>query len=246
VNGPGAYTPAFFDGQQDNAARAAGVIVPWLIEWFRPARVLDIGCGTGSWLAAFRERGVEEVVGLDGAYVDRAMLRIRESCFQATDLSSPFEVGGTFDLALSLEVAEHLDDEAGCRLIEALCGAAPVVAFSAAIPMQGGTGHVNERWQSAWADRFAERGMVVFDAVRPRVWGDDRVPWWYQQNMLVYVRESAAAKSAEAFGRVGDPAMLSLVHPELLAKRNRKPLRPMPKLAVLRAWVRAARQRLGG
>lgn len=241
-----AYSSTFFDGQQDNSARAASVIVPWLVEWFAPASVVDIGCGTGSWLAAFRDRGVERVLGLDGGYVDRGMLRIPRACFCATDVSAPFDLDGRFDLALSLEVAEHLPDEAGVRLVRVLCDAAPVVVFSAAVPMQGGTGHINERWQSEWAERFADRGMRALDAIRPRVWGDDRVPWWYQQNMLVFVREGETDRWSRAIGGLAGSSMLSVVHPTLLGKRNRKPLRPMPKLAVLRAWVRAARGRLGG
>jgi hypothetical protein len=96
------------------------------------------------------------------------------------------DIGRRFDLACSLEVAEHLSPSVADQLVLALVKAAPVVLFSAAIPRQGGTSHVNEQWASYWAEKFKRHGYVAIDCLRPALHGDRRVDWWYRQNALIY------------------------------------------------------------
>jgi hypothetical protein len=74
--------------------------------------------------------------------------------------------------------------------VRLLTEAAPVILFSAALPGQGGTHHVNERWPGYWRDWFAGRGFVRLDPIRPRVWRDRRVEWWYQQNVYLFVKKT--------------------------------------------------------
>lgn len=38
-------------------------------------------------------------------------------------------------------------------------------------------GHVNEQWQSFWAEKFAARGYVAVDAIRPEIWDDPSIPF---------------------------------------------------------------------
>jgi hypothetical protein len=125
--------------------------------------------------------------------VNRADLRIPAEKFRAADLTAPPDLGRRFDLAVCLEVAEHLPASASPKLIAFLTTAAPVVLFSAAPPKQGGTNHINERWPAFWRELFAARGFVRLDPFRPRVWRDRRVNWWYQQNLFLYVREADLA-----------------------------------------------------
>ena len=83
-----------------------------------------------------------------------------------------------------------------------LCALAPTVVFSAAIPGQGGTQHVNEQWQSYWVELFEQQGFGVHDPLRPAIWDDESVDVWYRQNLLVFGR-----------GRVSDLVVADLVHP---------------------------------
>ena len=235
------YSPEWFAARSGAARRSAEVILPILFELARPERVVDVGCGTGSWLSVAREMGVE-VLGIDGDYVDRAQLEIPRESFRAHDLSQPLELAETFDLAICLEVGEHLPHEGSRRLVETLTGLAPVVAFSAAIPGQSGTGHINLQWQDFWAGLFGERGYRVVDAVRPRVWEDERVKFFYAQNVLVYVDPE----------RVDAPDLpqlpLRLVHPRLLdsARRTLPPPRDAVEhaTAAMRTRVRRLVSRL--
>ncbi|MFM9956694.1 MAG: methyltransferase domain-containing protein [Phycisphaerales bacterium] len=240
------YSNEFFRNRAAAAAASADVVAPLLIRWVNPRSVIDIGCGTGSWLAAFQRAGVNDILGLDGDYVDRAALEISADHFRPADVARPLDINGrTYDLAVSLEVGEHLPPESSATLVDSLTRAAPVVFFSAAIPLQGGTGHINERWQHQWADLFAQRNYLAVDAVRPIIWSDERVSFWYRQNALIYVRESELSRYPElaaARARTNDQA-LSLVHPRLLEKRNRKPIRSFKAGAVAAAWWRAVRGR---
>jgi len=140
------YTPAFFQAISDGSTRSARAVVPLLMSLVRPKSVVDVGCGWGKWLTVFREAGVKDVLGIDGPYVDPARTDLAANEFIPHDLTQPLTVKRRFDLAVSLEVAEHLPPEAADGFVSLLASLAPVVAFSAAIPGQGGTGHRNERW----------------------------------------------------------------------------------------------------
>jgi hypothetical protein len=47
-----------------------------LFEVFTPKSMLDIGCGLGTWLSVAREMGVQDVNGIDGAWLDKTRLRV--------------------------------------------------------------------------------------------------------------------------------------------------------------------------
>jgi SAM-dependent methyltransferase len=156
-----------------------------------PRSIVDVGCGSGGWLSAFAAAGVRDLVGLEGSPADPEMIDVEPSQIQACDLSKPFYLDREFGLAVSLEVAEHLPEEAAASFIESLTRLAPVVLFSAAIPGQGGVGHLNEQWPTYWASHFSRNGFEVCDCLRDRVWRDRRVEWWYRQNVLLFVRAQA-------------------------------------------------------
>lgn len=140
-----AYSKRFFEQVHAQVRDSAREIVPLVVDLLNPARVVDVGCGTGTWLATFAEHGAA-ILGLDGEYVDRSLLDIPEDRFVAVDLAQPFQLDGRYDLALCLEVAEHLPADRAASLVDLLTGLAPTVLFSAAIPLQGGVNHVNEQW----------------------------------------------------------------------------------------------------
>lgn len=148
--------------------------------------MIDVGCAQGDWLKAFADRNVSDTLGLDGDYVDRGKLAIPADKFRATNLARQFQVDRRFDLVVCLEVAEHLPEAEARRFIADLVRLGDLVLFSAAIPDQGGTGHVNEQWQDYWRDLFACHKYFACDLIRPRIWGDRRVAWWFQQNIILY------------------------------------------------------------
>lgn len=210
------YAREFYDDLGATALPSARRIVPILVELLAPSSVIDVGCGDGSWLSVFRESGVTDALGLDGDWVDDNQLKIPAECFQRTALDQPFHIDKRFDLAMCLEVAEHLPENGARDFISRLTGLAPIVLFSAAIPHQGGEHHVNEQWPDYWAGHFEALGYHAIDTLRPRIWNDPDVTWWYKQNALLFATDDAlngndALKQAWRHAPQGP---LALVHPE--------------------------------
>lgn len=223
------YSDAFYTQQSTGSLSSAQAIVPIAMDLIAPASVVDVGCGVGTWAHAFAEHGVSDVYGIDGDYVERDSLLIDPSRFEAADLTQGIDCEREFDLAVSLEVGEHLAPECSERFVRDLTRLAPAVLFSAAIPWQGGSAHVNERWQDDWAAMFEAEGYVAIDAIRPRVWTDPTVEFWYAQNAILYVRRDRLADYPALEG-AGSTWPLRMVHPRLYELQNAG--RPQPTWAT--------------
>lgn len=211
----GAYSTGFYDDQSVGSRRSALETIPHLQRFLRVSSVLDVGCGVGTWLGAFREHGVTDLAGLDGDYVDRARLQIPAERFVPCDLTAPPDLRRTFDLTMSLEVAEHLPASAADDFVRYLTSFSPVVMFSAAVPGQGGKHHVNEQWPDYWAARFEQQGFTVVDCLRPLLWNNPHVEWWYAQNTFLFVKNESLDENralSEA-ARQTDRTRLAIVHP---------------------------------
>jgi SAM-dependent methyltransferase len=239
-----AYTSEFYEINRSGSRRSASVIVPIVLRLVRAETVVDVGCGDGTWLAVFRELGITDAVGLDGDYVDRRLLQIPQEQFIATDLSSAFGLPRIFDLAISLEVAEHLPPDAAEGFVRSLTQLAPVVLFSAAIPFQDGVHHVNEQWPDYWAALFKRHDYVPIDCVRGKIWANDQVDFYYAQNTLLYARDFRVRSDPallQEFQKT-NPLQLAMVHP----KKYLQVAHPGVKAAsasLLRSVKRAARWR---
>ena len=209
------YDRAFYSAQISGSARSASALVPRILKLFPwVSSVVDVGCGAGTWLHQFHMRGVGRVLGLDGGGASVDLMQIEKSQFLRKDLALPFDLQEKFDLAMSLEVAEHLPVEFSKNFVSNLVQLSDVIVFGAAIPGQGGTNHVNERWPSYWAALFEKQGFLCFDVLRGDMWYDDRVEWWYRQNTFVFVNKQRTdlVRSLEAIAASHRPP-IDLVHP---------------------------------
>lgn len=228
------YTTEFFDEQRAASVTSARHVVPIVVDLIGPRSVVDVGCGIGGWLSVFAEHDILDSIGIDGDYVDRSELLIPAARFLGRDLAEPVELDRRFDLALSLEVAEHLPEASAGLFVRSLTQLAPTVLFSAAVPGQGGIHHVNEQWPSYWASRFAEHDFVAIDALRPRVWNNKAVAWWYAQNMLLFVSPLVLeARTQLRIERDCPRNAMDLVHPRMYE-------------GALRAWEQLTTRRLLG
>lgn len=214
------YDDKFFDALEKGVLESARVIVPHVVKLVKPRSVVDVGCGRGAWLRVFQENGVTVLRGLDGEYVDTSKFLVDPALFTPADLDRPFVVGGVYDLAVCLEVAEHLSDRSAHRLVRTLTGAAPVVLWSAAIPGQGGTDHLNEQWPWYWQALFAEHGYRKLDPFRRKLWHDRRIESYYRQNILLYASDSAISRCAWLLreSEIASACDLEVVHKDVLMR----------------------------
>lgn len=190
-------------------------MMPYILSIVRPASVLDVGCGLATWIAAAKECGVGDVVGVDGDYVDRSLLKVDAHEFVPLDLTQPFNLKRRFELVISLEVAEHLPESSADGLVDSICRHADVVLFSAANPAQdGGQNHVNCQWPVYWEEKFRTRGYLPYDVVREVFWECAEIEWWYRQNTLLYARPGILPFASKA--------PLRTIHPDMLMEKMRR------------------------
>ncbi len=237
------YGPDFFRFLASFAVASAERVVPVVRRAVGVRSVVDFGCGQGAWLSVWSRDGTE-IQGVDGDYVDRAGLLVPEAAFRVADLNRPINLGRRYDLAQSLEVAEHLTADRAEAHVATLVTHAPVVLFSAAVPGQGGEHHVNEQPPEYWRALFRARGYLPIDWVRPAVRDERAVQQWYRCNTLLYVSEAAldlVAPEARC-ALVPDDVPIANVWP--LSQRLRHAvLRPLP-VAVVDALARLSARRL--
>ena len=135
------YNKEFYKEMKERNSKVADIIMPYIIEKLSPQSIVDVGCGQGIFLEYAEKIGID-VCGIDGEWVEKDKLMI--SNFVSADLSSPLNLNRKYDLAISFEVAEHIPRENADVFIDNITRLSDVVAFSGAIPGQGGVGHVNE------------------------------------------------------------------------------------------------------
>lgn len=216
----------------------AFIILDVLRQYISYSSVLDVGCGIGSWLRVLEDDfGIQDYLGIDASSFDPSIFKIEKSRYLQKDLQKPLDLNRQFDLAICLEVAEHLPEHAATTIVESLATHSDVILFSAAIPGQGGQMHINEQWHSWWKDYFEKAGYNALDLIRPRIWNHLQVLPWYKQNILLYVKKEHPLTLKYEVAK-----QLDLVHPEIyLAKLHTiKELAQVQESAVFNPTFRFA------
>jgi hypothetical protein len=160
---------------------SANIIAPWL-PIKRGMRVVDVGCGDGTWLSCL-PTGCHKT-GLDR---HRKVRPDSMGWYHRVDFEREWNMPNA-DVALCLELAEHLTPNAGMRLVGKLAKAARVIVWSAAMPRQGGWGHKNEQWPSYWLAAFAQFDFEPNYSVQDKLWDNaDILPWYHH---IVVLRQA--------------------------------------------------------
>lgn len=189
------------------------LLVPLVINFFNPKSVIDVGCGTGNFLEAFKKNGVAKVFGIDGDFQSQAIRKnfLADTEFQNYNLSMPYFAETKYDLAICLEVGEHLNKDSADNLITTLINSSDIIIFSAAIPLQGGQFHINEQWPDYWAKKFAAYNYFPADIIRPLIWNNPSIKYWYKQNIIVYISKISAYYKIY---NTDNKFPINLVHPD--------------------------------
>ena len=187
------YNPNYYDMHVEGpAVRSAGTIVNSILNDFNIKSVIDVGCGTGALLEAFQNRNCK-VFGLEYSEAALNYCRARQIEVAKFDLKRDVFTGNrTFDLAVSMEVAEHLPEKVADRYVDLLTRLSRVIVFTAASPGQGGADHINEQPPSYWITKFQQHGFKHAKELSQR-WSESwkasgDVESWYHQNLMIFRR----------------------------------------------------------
>jgi len=191
------YSDEFYKYQQDRSYMSAIEYAKHLHNYLSIDSIIDIGCGRGAWIKAFChefdiKKPTEDAMGIDGPWNYGKDLA-EEFNFLPYNLDEcqNLPLNRRFDLAISLELAEHLSPRSSQSLVDALCKLSDVIIFSAATRNQAGVGHINEKYPSHWASIFLSNGFAPYDLFRPALWGNINIAPWYLQNAFVYVKNGS-------------------------------------------------------
>lgn len=202
------YNPDFYKTTHRISSKDAREIVPILLNKLSAKSVIDVGCGTGAWLNAFVDAGLDDICGIEGEWAPTDFLRFSPDNIIRADLVDPPTAHRKFDLVVSIEVAEHLPESSADNFVELLADLGDQIVFSAAIPGQGGNAHVNEQWPDYWHEKFAKHGFAICD-IRQDFWENKNIDPCIRQNLFILLRHPSGKTPA---GYKSPPRM---VHPEL-------------------------------
>lgn len=171
-------------------------VADWICANLQPKSLIDIGCGNAYLLHWMKDQQVR-LAGIENATAafDFIPEAVRPFVMDA-DLRLPLPPDGPkFDTAVCIEVAEHIEAQHAERIlrnIDTLCEPSASLVFSAAIPGQPGTNHINLREHEYWISFLRRIGGWQFNermTTRMRFELSDLL-WlrWIPMNAMVFYR----------------------------------------------------------
>lgn len=207
------YSNEYFNKHCNGSYNSAKIVLKLISSIYEPQTVVDFGCGVGSWLKAAKEIFNGKVLGFDTHIYDGFNMNIDKSEYSMLDITIPLNTTKMFDMAICVEVLEHIEEKYSDEVIKTLCKQSEFIIFSAAVPLQGGTGHVNEQPISYWANKFSKHGYLAIDYLRPHIWNNENVDLWYRNNIIIYVSEKLYFRLRQKISLKTYP--LDILHPQM-------------------------------
>lgn len=164
----------------------------FLLENIKPKNMLEFGSGLG-----FLSRHIVDNSNIQEVYCiepNEIKGQYRETAFPKllsinifNDLI-PQEIKRTFDLVVSIEVAEHIPQDKHNELFDFLVSHTNNwIVFSGAHVGQGGHGHISERPEEEWKDEFTKRGMIFQTKLTKEIrHACDKKNINHRQNLMIF------------------------------------------------------------
>lgn len=150
------YNKQYYEKIEQEEHIQAERLADYLIDKYSPSSIIDFGCATGLYLAPFYRAGTF-TLGLDVSYSALQSRMVDNVIFG--DIRYPLNVTWNFDIAISLETLEHIDEKYSEQAVENIARASDLLLFSAAAENQIEESHVNLQPKSHWIVRFKKYGL---------------------------------------------------------------------------------------
>jgi 2-polyprenyl-3-methyl-5-hydroxy-6-metoxy-1,4-benzoquinol methylase len=157
-------------------------------DFFSPASVVDIGCGSGLYLKELSKLNTE-IFGIDGSAAALRNLVIDKDKFLIQDVTNIFSLPRRYDCAICFEVGEHIPMAKSDILVDNITRASNLIVFAAAQKGQGGRDHINEQSPQFWVDIFKQKGYsLLAEETRKirKILSDRKAAFWLTENILVF------------------------------------------------------------
>jgi hypothetical protein len=193
------YKGGFFKNRHRLSWRAP-IVVHALINTFdllsiKDAKIIDVGCAIGDYVKEFQDRGMD-AHGIEGSPAAQEFFVAKNIAVK--DLRKPIGFyGSSYDLAFSLEVAEHIDTMKAGIYCDNLCSLSDTILISAATPGQKGHGHVNCAPRKYWIDKFDRRGYINLKGVE-NTWRNNMGEWRTKKELSSYIKNAIIFKRRSA------------------------------------------------
>ena len=183
------YTREFHKSIENDEYPQAVRLAEYISKYMKCDSFIDFGCSTGLYLREIQlKMPTISTTGYEFSKdaVDNALCKN----IVQVDLTNKLEAEKTPNtLGLCLEVLEHIDEQNSKAVLENIVSMCDKLIFSAAIPGQGGVGHINCRPKIDWIKKFHELGWVVdLDATQHLLnfmKGGYRLGWFISNAMVL-------------------------------------------------------------
>lgn len=185
---PGRADPIDYNLVDNEERPMATSIAKWIKDTIKPKKVLDIGCGPGTYVEELIAEGIKaEGIDIDDRVEGKSYLH-KESIF---------DTKRTADTVITFEVLEHIDPAFADQEVDALYNAIKsggTMIFTAAQPGQGGIGHINCRKKDYWGKKFVAKGLIfdeeltadITKALLENRYQQQNYMGWFVNNVMVF------------------------------------------------------------
>lgn len=150
------YYPEEYFGQRMNWKKGVyNKLASIIQEVLRPENVVDVGCGNGILSEGFSV----PYQGIEGS--DAGMEACKEKGLEVLkhDLRTPLDNHKVYHLAVSIEVAEHLEEEYADQFVETLTRLSDDIVVTA--DNNASYHHFNPQPKAYWIKKFNEAGYYI-------------------------------------------------------------------------------------
>lgn len=180
--------------------RSYKLIVRYIMKNVQPAlkSVIDYGCGAGWFLYYFKKDfGITDILGLDPS---PSVMSIADPLVRGDikplSLTNLVMLHQRFDLAMNVEVAEHIDKKFADQIVNNITGYTDLLIFSAATPGQGGYEHRNEQPFEYWRSKICNNGFSFRKEETQKFrqfLKENKAKKWYCNNLAIFRKETGNA-----------------------------------------------------